>query len=115
MEQKTWYSAQLLFKSEVVTESNEYDTDTYEESIILIKASTKDEAFEIALNKGKTGEQKFKNGKDEEVNWRFMKVIDVFEILEETLNCGTEVFSRFILVPTKTNIEEMLNRFYQEQ
>ncbi len=115
MEQKTWYSAQLLFRSEVITESIEYDTDTYEESIILIKATTKDEAFQIALNKGKTEEQKYKNDKNEEVSWRFIKVIDVFEILEETINCGTEVFSRFILVPTKTNINEILNRFYQEQ
>ena len=69
MEQLTWYSAQLLYRSEVTVESNEYDTDTYEESIILIKARTKEEAFQIALNKGKAEEINYKNVNNEEVKW----------------------------------------------
>ncbi|MBD3919510.1 DUF4288 domain-containing protein [Paenibacillus sp. PR3] len=109
-----WFTVQMLFKSFKELEENE-DTDTYEESIILIKAETKDVAVLIAEKKGKEAEIAYKNLCSEEVKWKFIKVVDVYEIIDETIESGTEVFSRFILVPQKTELKDVLNRYYQEE
>ncbi|MNC25878.1 hypothetical protein D3C75_739860 [compost metagenome] len=114
-ERVSWYSAQLLFKSEVTNDPNNYDTDTYEESIILTKARSTEEAFEIGCKIGKENEHGYTNMNNGEVFWRFIKVIDVFDISEKELDSGAEIFSRFILVPSGTNLEEILHRFYQEE
>jgi hypothetical protein len=114
IEHLTWFSVKLLYKSEISSEFNEYGTDTYEESIILIKARTKEEAILSAKSKGNAEELSYRNVNNEEVRWKFIKVVDVFEITEETLMAGTEVFSRFIVVASEMKLEEMLSRFYQE-
>ncbi|RAV05546.1 DUF4288 domain-containing protein [Paenibacillus sp. YN15] len=115
MEQPIWFSAQLLFQSEVARNSAEYDTETYEESIVLIKAVNKEEAYQIAAVNGKNEESSYMNIYNEEVHWRFIKVVDLFELTEETIDSGTEVFSRYILAPSGTQPKEILHRYYQEE
>jgi len=110
-----WYSAQALYKSIKDNSIKTVETDTYEESIFLIKASTKAEAYEIAERKAAQNEISYKNSYDQEVTWKFIKIIDVFELIDEKIDSGTEVFSRFIVVPRNTELREVLNRFYQEE
>lgn len=113
--QKIWFSAQLLFRAEVEKLSSESDTDTYEESIILIQAIDKEEAHRIALDQGQAAEVRYANIYNKEVHWKFLKVVDLFELTEENIGSGTEVYSRFILTPSGTELKDILYRFYQEE
>jgi len=110
-----WYSIQLLFKAVIHEELVKHDSETYEEQIFVIMANSKDEAHIIAENKGKEEEVSYKNLYNEELTWKFIKVIDIFEILEEELKSGVEVFSRYLLVPKPSSTPEVLKHYYQEE
>jgi hypothetical protein len=89
-----WYTANLLFKS-VHAASSQEDT-LWEESIRLIKAETKDQAMEKAQALGRASPLTFSVQTGDKVTWVFVKVERIFEIDEESLKDGTEIFSRFL-------------------
>ncbi len=52
----------------------------FDEQTILINASSLEDAFYKAKTQGKILEEKFSNDKDQSVEWKFIDVVDVFEL-----------------------------------
>ena len=88
------FSANLLFRS---VHNNQLSPNVlWEESIILIEASHLLEATEKARCIGKTKEHAYLVANGDEVAWKFFTVERVFEIDDEILTDGTELFARFL-------------------
>lgn len=52
----------------------------FDEQTILINASSLEDAFYKAKTQGKILEEKFSNDKDQLVEWKFIDVVDLFEL-----------------------------------
>lgn len=118
-----WFSVKLIFeaiisgKSDPDTIDRNYTNDikTYEESIVLIKAQSFDHAYKIAEEKAiKEIEHSYENPYDEIVEWKFIEAIDCFSLCEESLETGTEIYSRYIRVPKQLDTQEVLDKYYPD-
>lgn len=89
-----WYSVNLLFEG--VHPSQPAEENLWEESIRVIQADNEDAAINIASEAARKNEVTFKTVNADEVRWRFVKVERVFEIGDEPVGSGREVFSRFL-------------------
>jgi Domain of unknown function (DUF4288) len=89
-----WFTASLLFKSVHIGQP---DNDClWEESIVLLRAETRAEAQQQAERLGQAEEHEYVSATGDLVKWTFQRVDSVYEILDGTLEHGTEVFSRFL-------------------
>lgn len=120
-----WWTVKLLFESvQKPSETNEdfsggsteiNDERLFEESIILIKASTKQQVFELAGDVAKDMEHGYVDVFGEMVKWRFRYILDVFQLNDQELLTGTEVYSRFIHAPKDLKTSELIIRYYPEK
>jgi Domain of unknown function (DUF4288) len=98
-----WYSAALLFERIHPTRTGRAKEPLWEESVILVDASSEEDAREKAEAFGKKEAISFQAISGERVEWRLVEVVDIHEIQDRDLKSGTEVFSRFLNDrPTKT-------------
>ena len=100
-----WYAANLLFKS---THSPSTDDELWEESIRLIQAESKELALKTAQFIGTNEKVAYVVKGCDEVTWEFVQVERVFEIDDEQLINGSELFSRFL---RKSEVESLLKPF----
>ncbi|MZP30378.1 DUF4288 domain-containing protein [Heliobacterium undosum] len=121
--QKNWYAVKILFESIHSGTANldkideaDYDSSKklYEESIILVEAATIKNAYEIAEEQAYRTEHEYLNTYEQLVKWRFVKLLHVFELNDNQLNSGTEVYSRFIHARKEDDIKDIINRYYPE-
>ena len=101
-----WYAANLLFQSEHSTVSDKENL--WEESIRLIQADSTDQAMQKAKELGQRSEVCYLGEEADLVKWKFVRVERIFEIDDEKLKDGTEVFSRFLRA---SEVESMLTSF----
>ena len=101
-----WYAANLLFQSEHSTVSDKENL--WEESIRLIQADSTDQAMQKAKELGQRSEVSYLGEEADLVKWKFVRVERIFEIDDEKLKDGTEVFSRFLRA---SEVESMLTSF----
>ncbi len=87
-----WYSAKLLFESEVM--DNVEVSPLCEESIVLIEADNESEATEKAQQIGLKAEHSYANVEGVRVTWHFKRVLELQDLCEESIYSGVEVFSR---------------------
>lgn len=115
------YSIVLLKESTVVERKNTDDTKFFEESIILLDV---DEAFFeensptalLTYFNEKIPSEKYINGYGEIVHNRVVRVIAYFPIIDVIEATDfTEVYSRFFVESTDTTVEEVVNKYYQQQ
>lgn len=66
----------------------------YEESFVLLKATSLDEARDKALLLARQTETSYQNERDETITWSLKQVIDVSPILNDTFKDGAELYSR---------------------
>ena len=90
-----WYTVNLLFQSVHPGQPSDQDT-VWEESVFLVQAASRDEARRLGMRIGKEQETEYVSATGEEVCWKFAEVESVFEILDETVGHGVEVFSRIL-------------------
>ncbi|MEH7483671.1 DUF4288 domain-containing protein [Neobacillus drentensis] len=116
-----WYAVKLIFEFIITGDPNpekidkEYSTDkTYEESIMLIKASSFDHAYSITELKAKESEYDLINPYDETVNYKFAEAIDCFQLFDEELETGTELYSRFLTVSKDITRDEFIDQYYPD-
>ncbi|WP_437515133.1 DUF4288 domain-containing protein [Sorangium sp. So ce1099] len=88
----SWYSACMLFESEVDDQSSEEPL--CEESIRLVKAVDVDAAKAIANSLGVELEHEYSNPDGRTVRWVFRGIVELQELCESEIVSGTEVFSR---------------------
>jgi hypothetical protein len=93
-----WYSARLLFRSNV--QGDPIRRPLTDERIILVQAKDARDAERIAL--ARAGEMEAEptdignlspDEKMESATWKFLEILDLFDIGEEELRSGVEVYS----------------------
>lgn len=89
-----WFGVSLLFKS--IHNGQPDDHALWEDTIVLIRAESPDEAQKQAEVLGKGEEHEYASATGDLVKWTFQGVESVHEILDDTPANGTEVFSRFL-------------------
>jgi hypothetical protein len=117
-----WYAVKLLYECiitgtpnpETIDENYTNTHKTYEESIMLVKAQSFDHAYSIAEKKAKGEEIDYVNQYDELVEWKFVEVLDCFILIDEKLQSGTELYSRFLRVPKDVSREKIISHYYPE-
>lgn len=91
-----WYSASLLLKRTHPKVPVGTDESLWEESIVLIEANCEAEARQQAEHLGRKENQRFQAVSGEEVRWDFVRITALYELLDDHVKNGTEVFSRFL-------------------
>ena len=89
-----WFGVSLLFKS--VHNGQSAEDALWEDSIVLIRAESRDLAQKQAEILGKGEEHEYVSATGDQVKWTFQGVESVHEIVDDTPENGTEVFSRFL-------------------
>lgn len=117
-----WFSVKLIFEN-IISGEPEPDTvdqnytDKYrifEESILLIKAQSFDHAYKIAEKRARTMEFDFENVYGQTVREQFVGAIDCFDICEETLFSGAELYWRAIWVSKEMDQESFIDMYYPD-
>ncbi|MEW6426027.1 MAG: DUF4288 domain-containing protein [Bacillota bacterium] len=121
--QVNWYTAKLLFESihsgnpipNEIDQHNFANNDKlFEESIILVKAVTMKQAYEIAEELAKKSEHEYMNVYGELVKWQFVRILHAFKLNDKELTPGTEIYSRFIHAKRDNSINDIIMRYYPE-
>ena len=88
----------MWFSASVITRSEKKDDPfiLFEESIYLLQAEDDDDAWKKAEEKGRLSEQSYEAISGDMVTWVFDRVLSVFELFDEEVKDGTEIFSRFL-------------------
>jgi|SRR6185312_3976345 hypothetical protein len=103
-----WYAVNILYRSQhVPTESK---PTIWEESILLIEASSEEEARSQGERLGKSGTRTYEV-EDGLVIWSFEQIERVYAIGREELRSGTELFSRFL---KDSEVKSLLKRIDDE-
>ena len=93
MKTKKWYSVSILYRGK---ENITNHQDIWEETICLFDAENEAEVREKAEEKSKSAEIKYQSISGNTVDWVFDGILSVYELSEESIVNGTEVFSRFL-------------------
>ncbi|MDR1702775.1 MAG: DUF4288 domain-containing protein [Sporomusaceae bacterium] len=84
---------------------------TFEESILLIRAQSFDQAYKIAAKKAREGEQPYQNKYGQQVIWKFIEAVDCFAILDELVS-GAEIYSCFHTANEGELVEDFLDKWF---
>ncbi|PGM53855.1 DUF4288 domain-containing protein [Bacillus sp. AFS053548] len=117
-----WYAVKVLYESihsgnpspEKIDEDYYDKFKMYEESIVLFKARSLDHANSIAERNAIKSEHSYKNMYDEVVNWKFVEIIDCYNLIDDKIRPGTEIYSRFLKVPTGIPTKKIISHYYPE-
>lgn len=89
----TWFLVKTLMIS--IMENVPEDVPLFDESLMLVKASSQEEAQKKAEKLcRKLYENEYKNGDGETVKWKFVKIIEVSDLGKKTLRDGVQIYSR---------------------
>jgi hypothetical protein len=83
-----WYLVKLVYQ---VVSGNGAHTPQFDEQLRLIRAEELDWAREKAKMLGQIGAFSFLNSRKEEVNWKFIDVVDICEMSE--IEDGVQIYS----------------------
>jgi len=115
-----WYGVKILYECIISGEPSVIDenyTDyykTYEESIIVVRAQSFAQAYKIAERKAIKEEHSYLNTYDQLVEWKYVDAIDCFNLFDDPIKPGSEVYSRFLRVPATIPTKEVIDNFYPE-
>ncbi|WP_134700452.1 DUF4288 domain-containing protein [Ammoniphilus sp. YIM 78166] len=84
-----WYSTAVLFRLEQME-----SLPTYCETLVLFNADSDDEAYLLAEQWGKEYEDEIWETNGNKTRWVYEQVLDVWELFDEKIASGTEVYSR---------------------
>ena len=99
-----WYLAKIVFK---IVCGNGQHTAQFDEQLRLINANNKQQAFEKAVEVGKTEEDSFYNIHQQPVHWTFVDVSELYR-MEELLD-GAEIYSKIKEVEDGEGYTELIH------
>ncbi|WP_157829810.1 DUF4288 domain-containing protein [Bacillus sp. SN10] len=117
------YAVKLLFESvhsaePDLTKIDEYyeeNHDTlFEESMILVKASSLEEAHALSEQIAIQSEHTYVNMYDEQITWTFRKVLHVFELDDTSFETGKELYARCLHVKKNETVDTIVQTYYPE-
>ncbi|KFF19869.1 DUF4288 domain-containing protein [Flavobacterium hydatis] len=103
-ENKNWYIVEIIEKCEPVKRNEEQELRrvTTWGNFHLIKAENSKIAYEKAIRIGKSGEYKFVNSENLEMEWIFVGIADLIPIYDENIEDGCEImFEDYGLISNK--------------
>lgn len=122
--QVNWYTVKVLFESlhhgDPIPQKldkdyfDNSDMKLFEESIILVKATTIEQAYEIASDLARKSEHEYLNTYGELVKWQYVSMIHAYELDCDNFTTGTEIYSRFIYAKKENNNRDIIMRYYPE-
>lgn len=121
--QHNMYAVKLLFESVHSGEPHPTKMDEhyeeshntlFEESIILVKANSIEEAHELGEKIAIHSEESYDNVYGEQVTWKFRKVLHVFELNDTSFETGTELYARFLHVKKNETVDTIVKTYYPE-
>lgn len=121
--QINWYAVKVLFESihfgnplPDKVDEHYYDNNEklFEESVILVKATTIEQAFKIAEGQAKQSEHEYLNTYNQLVKWQLVSILHAFELNDHELKNGTEIYSRFIHARKEDSVKDVITRYYPE-
>lgn len=86
-----FYITVILYESSTTAPD---DVSLYEESFLLIKAVSEEEAREKALKRANEP-YSYQNQYGNTVTWLFKQLVDVRQMFNDNINDGTEIYSRY--------------------
>ena len=89
-----WYAASLMFEG--IHPGQVPEQSLWEESIRLFEATDEDAAKRMAESAAQKNSVTFATDKGDSVEWKFVRIERIFEIGDEPVKSGSEVFSRFL-------------------
>ena len=110
-----WYSVKLLYRFVITGEPDnvdEYysdDKEIFEETIMLVRAGSFDEAYEKAEKTALTHTDSYTNKYDQQVTYKFAESLDCYCIGSETADC-TEIYSAIKGVPRGTTTDMYIDK-----
>jgi hypothetical protein len=102
-----WYSARLLYES--LHDRSESDSRVFEDRIIVLDASSEDDARERARELATAGENRYPNAYGETVEWKFREVLNLCSLFDEELRDGSEVYFAFLDGAALEHVRKSLN------
>ncbi|MFR9729969.1 DUF4288 domain-containing protein [Saccharopolyspora sp. MS10] len=87
-----FYVALLLIE---ISSESAAEPQLYEESFVLVKAESDEEAREKAVGYGKQQGASYPNEDGEIVTWKFKELVEVKKVEDATFDDGAELYSRF--------------------
>ena len=102
----TWYVASLLFES--VNLDTPDQESLWEERLILLAAESIGAARKIATERRDIGSTAYSTDRGGQVHWIFRVIERIYEIQDEELQNGTEVFCRFL---RDSEVKSLLTKF----
>ena len=120
--QTKWYAVKVLFESvrsggsdqQKNKDNDENNMKLFEESNILVKDTNMEKAIEIAAKFAKKAEHESLNSFGETVKHQFVRQLHAFELNDDEITIGTEIYSRFIHVSKETSASDVIKRYYPE-
>ncbi|CAM3639092.1 DUF4288 domain-containing protein [Brevibacillus invocatus] len=120
--QTKWYAVKVLFESvhsggsdHQKNENNDGNNiKLFEESIILVKETNMEKAIEIAEKFAKKAEHESLNSFGETVKHQFVRQLHTFELNDDEITIGTEIYSRFIHASNENSAIDVIKRYYPE-
>lgn len=104
----TWFSARIVLRR--LPFEKVPDDELFEESIILLRAGSEEEAWQRAERLGTEAGHEYENVYGEKVIWQFQEVLDVVQVLHEKVGDGTEVYYKFLRREELEQVRQMLQR-----
>jgi len=89
-----WFGVRVVV--EIVVAKDPPTKRTYEDRIVVVRASSDTLARRKAERITRADEETYRNFKGEKVTWRFKDIVDTYMILDDKLSDGTEVYSAFM-------------------
>ena len=117
---KKWFGVKLLYRYRVegkpdpllIDENFIEDYLAYEESIMLVEATSFDDAYKLAETRAEETEFEYENIYRQKVFKEYFDAIDCFFVGDELPGNGTEIYSNLIEVNTKVNSEKYLDYIF---
>ena len=104
---KSYYAAVLVFEASSDQANHQ---PLYEESVVLVKAASEEDAEELAIQLGNSQETSYQNQDGQTINHRFKCLLEVQAIQDGWIKHGSTIYSRhFRDYAAYENFEPLLN------
>ena len=118
-----WFAVVVLFETKITGSpdkdrlDNHYDDKhkIIEEQIIVVRAQSPDDAFELAEKSAKDNtEMTYRNPYGQHVQCRFLESVNCQKLFAPEIRSGSEVYFRLYLVPNEMSKCEFINTYIPE-
>lgn len=114
---KIWFVATIITKCEIEGASS-IDELTCSQDIFVIHTSSREEAYERAIEIGKSQEQSYLNANGQKVLWKFLGLENLEELPHKVIRDGVEIWGRIFHSNDPDALvvkREGLSVFYQDE